>query len=214
MPKRIEALVKGHQKFTKKYYQKDNPEFEALVRYGQKPQVLMIACCDSRVDPAIIMDCQPGDLFVIRNVANLVPPHAPDDTYHGTSAALEFGVNGLGIEHIVVFGHASCGGIKALVENENNIQSGSGYISKWMELAKPAYDAVVEHHATKQIDEQARLCEQYSLVNSYNNLLTFPWIKTRVEAGQLTLHAWYFDLETGMIFAYDPTSKGFQNLAL
>lgn len=212
--KRIEALIRGHEKFKRKYYDSADSEFEALVREGQKPQILMIACCDSRVDPAIITNCKPGDLFVIRNVANLVPPYENDNTYHGTSAALEFGVTGLGIQHIIVFGHTQCGGIKALVENENNVRSGKGFISKWMELAKPAYDQVMEFHAATHIEEQAHLCGQYSLINSYKNLFTFPWIKERVEAGQLFLHAWYFDLHSGGIFCFDTEKYGFKELKL
>jgi carbonic anhydrase len=210
--KRIESLVQGYEKFRKKYYGQDTSEFDELVRSGQKPEILMIACCDSRVDPAIVTNCRPGDLFVIRNVANLVPPYEDDNTYHGTSAALEFGITGLGIQHIIVFGHTECGGIKALVENQNDVRSGKGFISKWMELAKPAYDQVMEFHGATHVEEQAHLCGQYSLINSYKNLFTFPWIKERVDAGTLYVHAWYFDLHSGNIFCFDPEKYGFEEL--
>lgn len=112
MPKEIDRLVRGYQAFRSHYFNRDNPIFEKLVYHGQHPKALMIACSDSRVDPAIIMNAQPGDLFIIRNVANLVPPYEDDDTYHGTSAALEFGVCILNIRHIVIFGHTQCGGIR------------------------------------------------------------------------------------------------------
>lgn len=212
MPPEIHNLIAGYKEFKKKYY--TNPHetiFKELTENGQKPKVLMIACSDSRVDPAIVTNSKPGDLFVIRNVANLVPPYENDSSYHGTSAALEFGVNGLDIEHIIVFGHSQCGGIMALVNANPELEK--GFIAKWMEIARPAHQQIVEGHQTESFDKKVLLCTQYSLINSYNNLQTFPWIREKIKAGKLKIHAWYFDLTTGMISYYDPKKNNFKELS-
>jgi len=212
MPKGLDLLVRGYKKFRKKYFKRKKDTFNDLVRHGQKPKILIIACSDSRVDPAILTNCQPGDLFVIRNVANLVPPFEEDNSYHGTSAALEFGVCNLEVKHIIVFGHTECGGIASLLakaKDENNLK---GFISKWIEIAQPAYKAVVEHHENSSIEEQSILCGQYSLMNSLRNLQTFPWIRDKVQDGTLVLHAWHFNLSTGMIKYFDSHKNDFFEL--
>jgi carbonic anhydrase len=212
MPKTIEALLEGYQKFRKKYFKDEKSHFEDLVRLGQRPKVLMIACSDSRVDPAIVMDCQPGDLFVIRNVANLVPPYEDDGSYHGTSAALQFGICSLEIHHVILFGHTQCGGIQALLEQTPETCAQKGFIAKWMELAKPAYEAVSEYHSHKSLKEKTTLCGQYSLINSLRNLETFPWIKERVEKGTLFLHAWNFDIERGILEIFSKEENCFKEI--
>lgn len=209
----IQTLVQGYKQFRKKYFEDpSHTAFDELVRCGQRPKVLIIACSDSRVDPAIVTNSQPGDLFVVRNVANLVPPYEDDSTYHSTSAALEFGVCNLEVEHIIVFGHSQCGGIGALVEGSNNIINKKGFISKWIELARPAYETVNKHHFDSDINQKIVLCSKYSLINSFYNLYTFPWIEKRVKNGSLTLHAWYFDLSTGIIHSFEHKENRFIEL--
>jgi len=210
MKKAIGALVKGYEVFRKKYFDVENSTFAELVNQGQSPKVLMIACSDSRVDPALVMNCKPGDLFVLRNVANLVPPYENDHSYHGTSAALEFGVCVLGVQHIILFGHTQCGGIQSLLDNSHKNCLGNSFLNKWMELAKPSYDKMKSSHAECSLEEQAVLCGQYSLVNSINNLLTFPWIEERVNKGVLALHAWNFDMTTGVLNEYDRAQDCFK----
>ena len=212
MLKDIENLIQGYQKFRKHYFSDSNSAFEDLVRWGQKPKILMIACSDSRVDPALVLNCQPGDLFVIRNVANLVPPYEDDQSYHGTSAALEFGVSGLGIRHIILFGHTQCGGIQTLLENSGKEPKQKTFISKWMELARPAHDAILKFHGGKSLEDKTTLCGQYSLMNSLKNLETFPWIAERVHQGLLSLHAWNFDLSKGILERYNPEKNKFEDL--
>jgi carbonic anhydrase len=158
------------------------------------------------------MNCRPGDLFVIRNVANLVPPYEDDQSYHGTSAALQFGVCNLEIRHIILFGHTQCGGIQALLERSPNVCQEKNFISKWMELAKPAYEAVIEYHSDQSFAEKTTLCGHYSLVNSLRNLETFPWIAERIANNSLFLHAWNFDLERGILEAYNPQEGYFKEL--
>jgi carbonic anhydrase len=210
MQKDIQTLIEGYQKFREQHFDSQDTFYADLVRKGQQPKVLMIACSDSRVDPALVMNCQPGDLFVVRNVANLVPPYEQDQSYHGTSAALEFGVCVLGIRHVILFGHTPCGGIQSLLENSHKKCGDTGFLNKWMELAKPAHDEIVEHHGHESMDEKVLLCGQYSLVNSLKNLRTFPWLIEKVEQGALSLHAWNFDMANGIIEEYDEVSGGFR----
>lgn len=201
----IKKLIDGNKEFRKRFFSSDNTLFNELVSRGQQPKTMVIACSDSRVDPAMMFDCQPGDLFVVRNVANLIPPCENNDTYHGTSAALEFGTRFLKVEHIIILGHTQCGGIQALLESTSSVldKKEHNFIAKWMELARPAYDRIMAEHNNAPREEQITLCEQYSLINSFNNLHSFPWIQQRVQNKQLSLHAWYFDLASGHIHAYD-----------
>src|SRR5579863_6679629 len=130
-------MLQGYHEFRKKYALGDQSIMHYLSYHGQQPQVMVVACCDSRVDPALILQCDPGDLFVVRNVANIVPPFEKDEAHHGTSAALEFGVRFLKVKHLILFGHSQCGGIQALLENENSNQN--DFISNWVSLIKKPY---------------------------------------------------------------------------
>lgn len=201
----IKQLIDGNKKFRTKYFGENRALFDELVLQGQRPKIMIIACSDSRVDPAMVFNCQPGQLFVVRNIANLVPPCENNDSYHGTSAALEFGITFLEVEHIIMFGHTQCGGIRALVESDQAVvdKKHHGFIAKWMEIARPAYDKVIVDHSNASVQDQATLCMQYALINSLKNLQTFPWIQNRVQSGKLSLHAWYFDLSMGGIHQYD-----------
>ncbi len=212
MATEIKNLIQGYQQFRQEYFEGRNLVFKDLLRHGQKPKILVIACSDSRVDPAIVTNCKPGDLFVIRNVANLIPPYEEDNGYHGTSAALEFGVCDLKIKHIIIFGHSRCGGITSLVNNSCASHPAPGFIAKWMELAQPAYAAALSQGPKMSSEKLSELCGQYSLINSLKNLQTFPWIHQRVAAGKLALHGWYFDLPTGTIKVFNEAQQDFTEL--
>ncbi|OGB84391.1 hypothetical protein A3F66_06255 [candidate division TM6 bacterium RIFCSPHIGHO2_12_FULL_32_22] len=201
MPKEIEKLINGNKLFREKFFNKDKSLFDDLIQ-GQKPKIMLISCSDSRVDPAIIFNCEPGELFVVRNVANLVPPCEADDTFHGISAALEFGTCFLEVRNIIIFGHTQCGGIQSLFNKSQILNKAYSFISKWMQLAKPAYDKVMQQKDLS-LEEKVTLCEKYSLINSLKNLKTFPWIKERVDKNKLFLHTWCFNLSTGKIEIYD-----------
>ncbi|MDP1974460.1 MAG: carbonic anhydrase, partial [Alphaproteobacteria bacterium] len=179
---------------------------------GQQPKILMIACSDSRVDPAIITNCEPGDLFVIRNVANLVPPYQADDSLHGTSAALEFAICNLKIQHIIVFGHSQCAGIQALLDHAITPYLPYSFITKWMELAQPACDQTYLEHAEANQETKNHFCGKYAIINSLKNLMTFPWIKENVQKNNLIIHGWFFDLSTGIINAYNDKIDQFEEL--
>lgn len=203
----INQLIEGYKNFRAKYFEQSEL-YNNLVKYGQNPKALVIACCDSRVDPAIVTGCEPGELFVVRNVANLVPPFDNNPQYHGTSAAIEFAVKSLKVQNIIVFGHSFCGGIRALMETKDN-ENQTDFINAWMGIAKLAKEKVLKEYQHCSLDEKAHHCEQESLITSLNNLHTFPWIAKRVEEKQLFTHAWYFNLTTGLVEAYDPKTEKF-----
>lgn len=208
----IKGLLKGYRAFHGKYFKNGKSEiFQDLVDKGQSPKIMMIACSDSRVDPSIILNCEPGEAFVVRNVANLVPPCENDSKHHGTSAALEFAVCFLKVEHIIILGHTHCGGIRALLTGTGTEPSKTqGFIDSWMEIAKEAKEKALQEKGSGPACEQR--CGEYSLMASIDNLYTFPWIKEKIEAGTLTLHAWHFNLETGHILSFNPKTKCFENI--
>ncbi|KKM88083.1 hypothetical protein LCGC14_1262330 [marine sediment metagenome] len=203
-----DKLVAGFGRFKRAYFG-DDIALYASMKTGQPAKTLMIACCDSRVDPAILTDCDPGDLFTVRNVANLVPPCETDNNHHGTSSALEFAVNSLEVENIIVMGHANCGGIKALWENEG--EGDSKFIHRWVSIAQHAKDWVKAHHPEADKSEQLKICEQRAILVSLTNLMTFDCISSRVENGTLSLHGWFFDLDAGELLCYKPESDSFQS---
>jgi carbonic anhydrase len=200
----------GFARFRKSYFGDDKKLYERLTQQGQTPKTIIVGCCDSRVDPAIITDCDPGDLFTIRNVANLVPPFETAGKFHGTSAALEFGVCNLNAESIIVLGHAKCGGIRNLLEQKSTDNSENSFISSWMKVATNARNRVLSRMHGEPQEKVQRACEQEAILVSLDNLLTFPWILERVAQRKLELHGWYFDLEHGDLLFYDVTSNRFQ----
>ncbi len=206
----VDKLVSGYVRFRKNNYEKNQDLFERLIKQGQSPRTIVVGCCDSRVDPAIVTDCDPGDLFTIRNVANLVPPFEDSGKFHGTSAALEYGVRNLEVENIIVLGHAHCGGIKSLLDQKDEDEPKHSFISGWMKVASQARNRVLSRMPGKSKDQQARACEQEAILVSLDNLLTFPWILERVASKKLALHGWYFDMEKGELLHYNPISNRFE----
>lgn len=188
----MENLLEGYRKFRETYWVEHQDVFAALATSGQNPRIMVVACVDSRVDPQMIFEARPGDLLVLRNVANLVPPYAPNTDYHGTSAALEFAVNILKVDHILVLGHAQCGGVRALLDAPH----AGDFIGSWMSIAASARTHALAA-APDDPHETQRICEHEAIHVSLANLMTFPWIKERVIAGTLKLHGWYFDIESG-----------------
>ncbi len=201
--KQIDDLLSGFARFRATYFETNRKLFEDLNR-GQSPRFMVIACSDSRTDPAILFDAAPGDLFVVRNVANLVPPYANDTALHGVSSALEFGVRVLNVHHIIVLGHAHCAGIRALVTG-----SSGEFVSRWVKIAEPARKRIMQVMPDATTDECAKACEKEAIAVSLDNLMTFPWIRDPADAGKLFLHGWYFEIESGTISILDPISRVF-----
>lgn len=199
MKKSLDRILSGYADFRKQYATGNESVMRHLAIRGQKPEVMVIACCDSRVDPSLILQCDPGDLFVVRNVANIIPPYEHDDKHHGTSAALEFGVCYLNVKHIIIFGHSQCGGIHALL-NEAELKQ-NDFISNWVSLID------LKNHSDDQ-DTTAKKALTYS----YQNCLTFPWIKKRIDDHTLQIHRWFFDIEHGEICVFNAETKEYSPL--
>ena len=195
----MQHLLAGYQRFRARSWPERRATFEALSDHGQQPLVMVVACVDSRVDPAVIFDTAPGELLTIRNVANLVPPYAPDTAYHGTSAALEFGVRVLEIPHLVVLGHGQCGGVRALLEGAP--PNARDFVAPWMSIAEPARQAALR---CEDAESRQRCCEHEVVRVSLANLRSFPWIAEREAAGRLVLHGAWFAIRTGVLSLLGP----------
>jgi carbonic anhydrase len=188
----MEKLLEGYRRFRENVWPAQRELFETLAAKGQEPKALVLGCVDSRVDPARIFDTAPGEALTIRNVAALAPPYAPDETYHGTSAALEFAVRVMNVQHVIVLGHGMCGGVKSLLAEPPHRDF--EFITPWMSLAQP----IVERSKhLKDHDERQRFCEHEVIKISLKNLMTFPWIAERVNARKLALHGAWFDIRIG-----------------
>jgi len=194
----MKTLMEGYARFREGYWHRHQEIFAELARNGQAPGALVIACSDSRVSPEVIFDVAPGEIFVVRNVSNLVPPYAPDTGNHGTSAALEFGVTALKVRTIVILGHSQCGGIRALMRGPEGDHG--DFIESWMAIAHPARARVCDApDAPGDFDAMCHQCEHESIRVSLRNLLTFPWIESRVKEGSLTLAGMHFNVQTGTL---------------
>lgn len=201
----IEKFIRGFSRYQQQYL--SEPTLLDSLRAGQHPRTLVIGCCDARVDPALLTGCDPGDIFVVRNIANLVPPCTPDAP-PGVSSAIEFAVCALDVARIIVLGHARCGGIRALM-SEQRVTTETDFVARWMRLAEPVRLEVLRELHHKHADEQCRAAEMASILHSLDNLLTYPWIRRKVEAGTLALHGWYVDLAAGTLLAYSARKQEF-----
>jgi carbonic anhydrase len=207
----IDKLVQGYRRYRDGDYENSRPLIENLVAHGQRPEIAVIACSDSRVEPAILFQTDPGDLFMVRNVANLVPPLEEGGTYHGTSAALEFAVLGLGVKHIVVLGHAHCSGIKLMMEPDP-YDSAFKFVPAWVSMLTAAHRHVQATMANADEPARVRACEQNAVLVSLENLATFPWVSERVRSGDLKLHGLYVDIAGPELSAYDRESGKFVSI--
>jgi carbonic anhydrase len=189
----MDDMIKGYRRFRAGTWRSERSRFEELSRLGQHPQTLVIACSDSRTDPQMIFNAAPGELFVVRNVANLAPPYGPDGEPHGISAAIEFAVRALRVRAIVVMGHAMCGGIRALLDGAP--AEVSDFVGQWVRIAEPARLRAM----AAPPEQRPEICEHEAVRLSLANLMTFPWVKSAVEAGELKLHGCYFDIRSGVL---------------
>ncbi|MEL7562780.1 carbonic anhydrase [Dehalogenimonas sp. 4OHTPN] len=206
----FERLIAGFKVFREKYFSAESPWLDTL-QQGQNPKTMIIGCSDSRVDPAMLTNSVPGDIFVVRNVANLVPPYEVSGGQHGVSAALEFAVCHLLVEHIIVLGHSQCGGINALMADTCGY-NGGGFITRWMNIAAPARERVLADLPDKKPEFQQQAVEQASILLSLENLHSFPFIAHRVSEGALSLHGWYFNLKRGDLLEYHAGRGVFETL--
>ena len=197
-----ELLIQGYRAFLFSQLRREQDRFRELAESGQSPEIMVIGCCDSRVSPEVIFDAHPGELFVVRNVANLVPPYSPSGFMHDVSAALEFAVQNLKVKYIIVMKHSRCGGVRAFVEHRDRPDPGD-FIDYWMSLITPAAQSLDDGKNMSRSDYLAKL-ERASILTTLNNLRSFPWIDSRVAGQQLKLLGAYFDVGSGTLEVYDP----------
>jgi carbonic anhydrase len=193
------ALLDGYRSFMSERYEQQ--KYRTLAD-GQSPETMVIACCDSRAAPETIFGTGPGELFVLRNVANLVPTFQPDGGQHGTSAAIEFAVNSLGVKNIVIMGHGRCGGIRAALDPHGKPLAQGDFIGKWVSMLAPVADEVSAYKILTDKERQTML-ERLSIRNSINNLRTFPYVRQLEAEGKLTVHGAWFDISTGELWVMD-----------
>ena len=203
-----QRLIDGYGAFSSGRLQSEQDRYRELAEHGQTPEIMVIGCCDSRVSPEVIFDARPGELFVVRNVANLVPPYEQDGKYHGVSAALEFGVGVLKVKHIVILGHAHCGGVRAYAEDAEPISPGD-FIGRWMSLMAPAAAKVGARGSMSRADYLERM-EQASIVNTLDNLMTFPRLRKLIERDAVKLHGAYFGVAKGELSVLDRATGEFR----
>lgn len=203
-----EHLLEGYKAFATQRLPTEQNRYRELSVKGQSPETMVIGCCDSRVSPEVIFDAGPGELFVVRNIANLVPTYQPDENAHGVSAALEFAVTVLKVKHIVVLGHAQCGGIRAFVDKIEPLTPGD-FIGKWMQMfIKPG--EVVEQREHETMAQFVERIEKAAVFRSLENLMTFPFVRKAVESGLMQTHGAYFGVAEGSLFVLDKASKEFK----
>ncbi len=204
-----DRLIDGYRNFMGGRYATERDRYRTLAREGQEPHTMVIACCDSRAAPETIFDAGPGELFVVRNVANLVPPYEPDQQFHGTSAALEFAVQSLKVGSILVLGHGRCGGIRAALSPDAPPLSPGDFIGRWMKLVAPAAEAVSGNEMMTNSERQTAL-ERISIRYSIANLRTFPCVDILERKGRLKLYGAWFDISSGELWAMNPQTGDFE----
>jgi len=211
MAAEITNFIAGFERFRTKYFGDEDGLF-ARLRQGQSPRALVISCCDSRADPGMLLGAGPGDIFVVRNVANLVPPYSDGAQMPGIRADIEFAVKSLEVAHIIILGHSGCGGIRALMDREGVTQRNFEFIGTWVSIARPVRERVLRELAERPQAEQIRACEHGAIAQTLENLMTFPWIRERVQSGAMELHGWYFDIDAGDLLSYSARTKSFAPL--
>ncbi|MBI3701523.1 MAG: carbonic anhydrase [Afipia sp.] len=203
-------LLDGYHTFATQRLPTEQARYRELSCVGQSPETMVIGCCDSRVSPEVIFDAGPGELFVVRNVANLVPPYQPDGNAHGVSAALEFAVQVLRVKHIVVLGHAQCGGVRAFIDKAAPLSPGD-FIGRWMSLfVKPG--EIVEQREKETMQHFVTRIEKAAVLRSLENLMTFPCVNILVGRGKLNLHGAYFGVAEGSLAVLDDDTKEFRRV--
>ncbi|MDY0321968.1 MAG: carbonic anhydrase [Arcobacteraceae bacterium] len=207
----IEQFIKGNISFRSSKFKHFEDDFETLVKKGQTPEVLFIGCSDSRVVPDLIVDSKPGDMFILRNVGNFVPPFKADNDFHGSAAAIEYAVSVLNVKHIIVCGHSFCGACQALYSDLGD-DIGLIHVRKWLELGYKAKEYVIKEFGNLSKEEIYRKTEKTSIVYQLENLLTYPEVKRKVDENLLTIHGWYYKIEDGSIEEYNQEKNSFVSL--
>jgi carbonic anhydrase len=194
-----ESLTDRYRRFRHRHFAPNADQYEELATYGQNPETMIISCSDSRVDPETIFSAMPGELFILRNIANLVPPYETGGMYHGVSSAIEFAVLNLRIKHLIVLGHSGCGGIKAALDQSAAIQTDAQFISRWMSMLDEARLSVLASHQNSPQAAKQDALEKEGIKQAIANLRTFPFVRDDEDKGKLALHGAHFDIKTGTL---------------
>jgi len=209
----IKKLIKGNKRFRKAKFTKYKEDFKSLVKHGQNPNVLFIGCSDSRVVPDLIVDSDPGDMFILRNIGNFVPPYREDNDYHGVSAVIEYAVSSLKVKDIIVCGHSHCGACASLYDDLSKDKK-LIHVHKWLELGQKAKEYALLNLLDKKANKKTllRTTEKVSVAFQLENLITYPEVIKRVKKGKLNIHGWFYDIENGSIDVYNPKTKEYEKL--
>jgi carbonic anhydrase len=207
----LKDLVKGNETFKQNQFPKIEHKLQRLVEYGQHPEVMFIGCSDSRVTPDLMLSTKPGDMFILRNVGNFVPPFKHDEDFHGSAAAIEYAIAVLKVKHIIICGHSHCGACKSLYEDFPNNNSFI-HIKTWLNLGKQAKERTLKNKKFNTEEEKYRATERNSIRYQLDNLLTYPDIVKLLKTGDLEIHGWYYNIETGTIDFYDKSNDVFKPL--
>ena len=203
-------FLNGIKEFTNFHFKENEELFKELVERGQTPKALFIGCSDSRLVPNLITNTKPGDLFIVRNIGNMIPPFKPDEDYHGTAAAIEYAVSVLNVEDIIVCGHSNCGACKSLYDNIEGIEL--IHVKNWLKLGKEVKEKVLEKSKEDKNIDIFRLTEKLNIIVQLKNLLTYPEVKRKVLNNEVRLHGWYYEIETGGIEIYNPEINDFEKI--
>ena len=203
-------LVQRYHGWKATSYADNQAWYRKLASDGQRPRAMVISCCDSRVHVTSIFGADRGEFFIHRNIANLVPPYEPDGDHHGTSATVEYAVSVLNVSHLIVLGHSQCGGVQGCIDmckgDAPELEEPESFVGRWMDILRPRFGFVAD---LNDHQEQARLLEKHAVLVSLDNLMTFPFVKTAVEAGTLSLHGLWTDIGEGDLEFYDPVKEEF-----
>ncbi len=204
-------LVQRYHGWKATSFAENRAWYHKLATGGQHPRAMVISCCDSRVHVTSIFGADQGEFFIHRNIANLVPPYKPDGAQHGTSAAVEYAVQGLGVAHLIVLGHSNCGGVQGCLNmcrgDAPELEAKDSFVGRWMDILRPKYDLVAQ---IADSAEQTRALEKHAVVISLENLMTFPWLAEKVTSGEITLHGMWTDIGAGGLEYFDPASGDFR----
>jgi carbonic anhydrase len=202
-------LADRYRRFKLRHFIPHQDDYEQLASQGQNPEVMIVSCCDSRVEPEAVFSAMPGELFAVRNVANLVPPYETDGKYHGVSAALEFAVLNIRVKHIVVMGHSRCGGVQACLDHDAARQTAAEFIANWMSMLADARDRIVVERAGQSSSDLRAALEREGVKVSLANLRTFPCVQILEGKGRLALHGAYFDISSGQLSVLNEATGDF-----
>jgi len=204
----VDRLYKGIYRFQRSYFKKEEEFFKRLSR-DQNPEVLFITCADARVDPNLVTQSKPGDLFIVRNVGNIIPPHDSIRDKNSVAAAIEFAVLELRVADIIICGHSNCGAMQTLFQEESDLED-MPHLRDWIRIALPVKEIMDKHYAHVSLDFRNRIAEKENILDQLRNIQTYPFVVKALEEGKLFLHGWYYDIGTGNIFSYNPVTDTFE----